>query len=503
MVQFETAKQILKTLPVSFYLKRRVNVELQDVDTSYCNIFENKIVIGYEQFKNANITNENAESDIRCLLYHEVSHAFLTPLELPDTIYRWGLLDEQAIINIFEDERIETICRNYYHDVNFKQFVKKLNHFDGSTPVTDAMDYFYRIVRFDAEDANFVNEKNAIILKFKNLNRESNFSSSKDYHDEIIAFYQRVAFKFKLITANQNSNSENEEENNEENNKEENNEEEEKVNNRVDSDTSNEENNEQISSIMIEGKNEEADNFAESIEDAIRDFNTSMNSLHDEDMKQKLEEIILRKKTFKKQNGSAINGYSGVFDVRSVARDDYKYFVKKNRLGNVKKFSKIKMNLFIDCSGSFINSKEVVNKMLFNLSLLEKQDKDFSFDLIKMSTTDTLTKKDERQIECSGCNDITKSIFTTYNKVNSNDANNINIVLFDGYAFSDVSSSAIRKQHMENFKAFNHNNCVIISDTSNKQAIEKYAKNAKSVFIDDKYASMLIKTVLTMLRQSF
>lgn len=502
MVQFETAKQILKTLPVSFYLKRRVNVELQDVDTSYCNIFENKIVIGYEQFKNANITNENAESDIRCLLYHEVSHAFLTPLELPDTIYRWGLLDEQAIINIFEDERIETICRNYYHDVNFKQFVKKLNHFDGSTPVTDAMDYFYRIVRFDAEDANFVNEKNAIILKFKNLNRESNFGSSKDYHDEVIAFYQRVAFKFKLITANQNSNSENEEENNEENKEEENNEEE-NTNNKVVSDTSNEENDEQISSIMIEGKNEEADNFAESIENAIKDFNTSMNSLHDEDMKQKLEEIILRKKTFKKQNGSAINGYSGVFDARSVARDDYKYFVKKNRLGNVKKFSKIKMNLFIDCSGSFCNSKDVVNKMLFNLSLLEKQDKDFSFDLVKMTTKDTLTKKDERQIECSGCNDITKNIFTTYNKVNSNDSDNINIILFDGYAFSDVSSSTIRKQHMENFKAFNHNNCIIISDVSNKQAIEKYAKNAKSVFIDDNYATMLIKTVLTMLRQSF
>lgn len=502
MVQFETANQILKTLPVSFYLKRRVNVELQDVDTSYCNIFENKIVISYEQFKDANITNENAESDIRCLLYHEVSHAFLTPLELPDTIYRWGLLDEQAIINIFEDERIETICKNYYYDVNFKQFVKKLNHFDGSTPVTDAMDYFYRIVRFDAEDANFVNEKNAIILKFKNLNRESNFSSSKDYHDEIIAFYQRVAFKFKLITANQNSNSENEEENNEENNKEENNEEE-NANNKVVSDTSNEENNEQISSIMTEGKNEEADNFSESIENAIRDFNTSMNSLHDEEMKQKLEEIILRKKTFKKQNGSAINGYSGVFDARSVARDDYKYFVKKNRLGNVKKFSKIKMNLFIDCSGSFCNSKDVVNKMLFNLSLLEKQDKDFSFDLVKMTTTDILTKKNERQIKCSGCNDIKKSIFTTYNKVNSNDANNINIVLFDGYAFSDVSSSTIRRQHMENFKAFNHNDCIIISDVSNKQAIEKYAKNAKSVFIDDKYADVLIKTILTMLRQSF
>ena len=314
MVQFETANQILKTLPVSFYLKRRVDVELQDVDTSYCNIFKNKIVIGYEQFKNANITNENAESDIRCLLYHEVSHAFLTPLTLLDIVNIWDSSEEKAIINIFEDERIETICRNYYHDVNFKQFVKKLNHFDGSTPAINAREYFYHIVRFDAGDANLVNEKNAIILKFKNLNRETNFSSSKAYHNEVMTFYQKVAFKFATTIANQNSNSKNEEENKEENNKEENNEEE-KANNKVASNTSkeenNEENNEQISSsIIVEGKNEEADNFSESIESAIRDFNTSMNSLHDEDMKQKLEEIILRKKTFKKQNGSAINGYS-------------------------------------------------------------------------------------------------------------------------------------------------------------------------------------------------
>lgn len=496
MVQFETANQILKTLPVSFYLKRKVDVELQDVDTSYCNIFENKIVIGYGQFKNANITNENAESDIRCLLYHEVSHAFLTPLNLVKTIYRWGLLDEQAIINIFEDERIETICKNYYYDVNFKQFVKKLNHFDSSIPVTNEMEYFYHIVRFDTGDINLVNEKNAIILKFKNLNRETNCDLSRDYHDEIIAFYRKVASNFASIASNQNNNSGNEEENNEEEN----------TNNNV-SNTSNEENDENktdetISSSITEGKGENNDTFVESIENAIKDFNTSMNSLHDEDMKQKLEEIILRKKTFKKQNGSAINSYSGVFDARSVARNDYKYFVKKNRLGNAKKFSKIKLNLFIDCSGSFSDSEEVVNKMLFNLSLLEKQDKDFSFDLVKMTTTDTLTKKSERQIKCSGCNDIKKSIFATYDKVNSNDADNINIVLFDGDAFSDVTTN-VRLNHMKNFGAFNHNNCIIISNGSNKYAIESYAKNAKSVFINSQYDTMLIKTILSMLRQSF
>ena len=66
-------------------------------------------------------------------------------------------------------------------------------------------------------------------------------------------------------------------------------------------------------------------------------------------------------------NGSAINAYSGVFDPRSVGRQDYKYFIQKNRAGNVKRFSKIKLNLFIDDSGSFKDSENVVNsnKLLF------------------------------------------------------------------------------------------------------------------------------------------
>lgn len=491
MIEFEKANQILKTLPVSFYLKRKVDVELQKIDTSYCSIFENKIVISYEQFKNANISNENAESDIRCLLYHEVSHAFLTPLYLCKIFNKLSALDEKSIINIFEDERIETICRNYYYDVNFKQFVKKLNHFDGSSHATTAMEYFYDIVRFDAGDANLVDEKNKIIFKFKNLNRESCYGDCIDYHDMIITFYYKVASNFTSKSSNQNNNVKNEE-NNEEN---------------TDSNThsnivtkTNEAKKE--TSTTVEKNEENKDVFAEDIENAIRDFNTSMNSLHDEDMKQKLEEIILRKKAFKKQNGSAINSYSGVFDARSVARNDYKYFVKKNRLGNAKKLSKIKLNLFIDCSGSFINSEKVVNKMLFNLSLLEKQDKDFSFDLVKMSTTDTLMNKNERQIKCKGCNDIKNSIFATYNKVNSNDANNINIVLFDGDAFSDVSTDT-KLRHMKNFKAFNHNNCIIISSISNKYAIEAYAKNAKSTFIYANYDKVLIKTVLSLLRQNF
>lgn len=488
MIEFEKVNQILKTLPVSFYLKRKVDVELQKVDTSYCSIFENKIVISYEQFKNANISNENAESDIRCLLYHEVSHAFLTPLFLYKTFNEWSALDEKSIINIFEDERIETICKNYYYDVNFKQFVKKLNHFDGSTHATTAMEYFYDIVRFDTGDANLVDEKNKIIFKFKNLNRESCDGDCINYHDTIITFYYKVASNFTSKSSNQNNNVKNEE-NNEENNTHSNS-----------ATKTNEAKKE--TSTTVEKNEENKDAFAEDIENAIKDFNTSMNSLHDEDMKQKLEEIILRKKAFKKQNGSAINSYSGVFDARSVARNDYKYFVKKNRLGNTKKFSKIKLNLFIDCSGSFIDSEEVVNKMLFNLSLLEKQDKDFSFDLVKMSTKDTLMNKNERQIKCKGSNDIKDSIFATYDKVNSNDANNINIVLFDGDAFSNVST-ATRLYHMKNFEAFNHNNCIIISSRSNKYAIERFAKNAKSTFIYDKYDKVLIKTVLSLLRQNF
>ena len=73
-----------------------------------------------------------------------------------------------------------------------------------------------------------------------------------------------------------------------------------------------------------------------------------------------------------KKNSAAINAYSGVFDPRSTIRDDYKFFLQSNRVGHQKAFSKMKLNLFIDRSGSFYPSVPMVNKIIYALQKIEK-----------------------------------------------------------------------------------------------------------------------------------
>lgn len=518
MIKFDDAKKILTTLPISYYLNRRVEVELKTVETSYCDIFNDKIVVSYNQFKDANISEENSESDIRCILYHEVSHALLTPLNIFE-VYKTYYITEKykRIMNVFEDERIETICRDYYYDVDFKNFIKRLNHFNNSDP-KDAFEYFYQIVRFDTGDKDLLDKKFDLIVKMSKLNRDAAFSQCKEYYNAVLVFYREVEARFNSKFTNTQSVSQNDESNSNESNSNESNSNESNSN----ENNSNESNSNETTSFDADddsdidddssdttNNNEEftinKDNsydFNSVIKDAIKSFNKDMNSLINKDMEKNLEEIILRKKNFEKHNGSAINSYSGVFDTKSVARNDYKYFVKQNRLGNVKNFSKIKLNLFIDCSSSFQESENIVNQMLYCLRLLEKKDNTFSFDLITMTVFDKLVDKEKRQISCQGCNDIKNSIFKTYNTVNNNDAKNINIVLFDGYAFSGCNIDTA-KFHLKNFGAFNHSNCIIITDSSNEPFAKEYAKNAKLNTISSNYATSLIKTVFKMLRQSF
>ena len=78
-------EQILKTLPIGYYCGRDIDVELSDSDTTCINLVEDKIQISYPTISDVAKTlanDSNIENDIRCLLYHEVSHAILTPKSL-------------------------------------------------------------------------------------------------------------------------------------------------------------------------------------------------------------------------------------------------------------------------------------------------------------------------------------------------------------------------------------------------------------------------------------
>lgn len=130
-----TIKNIFDTLPVGYYLGRRIDVALNDGDSAYFDPANDKIYVGAKIIQKAmtDIPDDsefNLEEIIRGLLYHEISHVILTPAKLK-------LIEAEyaEIINIFEDERIETLLRKYYMSVNFKKNVILLNkYYKGMSP---------------------------------------------------------------------------------------------------------------------------------------------------------------------------------------------------------------------------------------------------------------------------------------------------------------------------------------------------------------------------------
>ena len=492
MIEFEKANKILQQLPVAYYLKRKLEVQLdENANGSYFELLNDKLHISFKQL---NQLNETAtEQDIRCLLYHEVSHAFLTSVEQANL---WLSDNDTDILNIFEDERIETICKNYYLDVNFKEFCIKFNHYDKTTFVPQTVrQYFYQIVRFNDGKQELVDEVKQIIKEYAFICRTSNYADTNQYVNRVLEFYKKVCDDFNKQTQ---ENQQNQNQDTQLGKGQTSNEQTEQTQENQQSGQSG------TSQTTKTNEDKEMENaLTQSLDNALNELQKAFTNLIDTKFQEEFRQIILEKMKSSKVNGSAINSYSGQFDVRSVGRQDYKYFVQKNRAGNVKRFSKVKLNLFIDNSGSFEDSEDVVNKMLYNLRILENETTDFSFDVITMNTREVLLDKKHRYIKCHGCNLVTPNLITLYNKVQDNTATNINIAMYDGSAFSGTSYRNRDKEiarYEGNFKAFNHSNCIIISDTANERYINKYCGSAKKIIVKDNYANLLISNVVKNLR---
>ena len=161
IISKEKVESIIKTLPISYYIKRGVKIELKDCATSYYDMMNDSIVISFNNLTEAakNLSNEeDIEFAVRCLTYHEVSHAFLTPKRL----------NISNIMNVFEDERIETICKKFYMNVDFKKFVKLLNNYHGQLP-KDAFEGFYQLVRYRVGPQEFLDRVKKLIFKYANI----------------------------------------------------------------------------------------------------------------------------------------------------------------------------------------------------------------------------------------------------------------------------------------------------------------------------------------------
>lgn len=498
-ISFNEVENIVKTLPIGLYLKRRIELGMdKDSDTSYYVPMEDRVGISYSQIAGGleKVTDRSfIETAVRTSVYHEVSHAFLTP----------KIMDMEDIYNIFEDERIETLLANYYLDTNFKKNVFYINGFTSRADLhypKDAMDAFYQLVRFRQGYAwaDLLAEVDKIIIEYKHLNNASgtryghcDYSKGGvyDYEYAIRKLYDEVCkrfgstpppsaegegtgtgtgsggkFKDDIIGGGKPMS------------------ESESAGNSSPSDET----------FMDGGHSKVA---GELTEKDIKDlFEKASSVFVDTGMQNTLETII---SNFNKKNngGSAINSYSGRFNPRAVARDDYRYFEKALPVNGNNRYGTCHLNLFIDKSGSFMSSETVVNTLLKALTNIEKHNRNFTLDVVFCGHGEKVCKTiAERQIKCGGGNCLDKEIFPIFKKLQKNGTCNYNIVLFDGDAFSDGG-----KQY-HSFKAFDTNNTTIISDTNNKLYLDEDVKRAKVIYTND-YTQELIKNITRVLEVAF
>lgn len=464
ITKFEVEK-ILKTLPIGFYIKRNIDITLNEEGVSYYEPMNDKISIDYNTIsKTLNDLDESYDLDletcVRTLLYHEVSHAFLTP----------KTLEVSDIINIFEDERIESLLRTFYHNTNFKDFVKAANKFKGEPPKTP-LEEFYQTVRYRIGKPVYLEDVSNIIIKYKNLTRETRFGwDLSDYTCAIKNLYENICKDWK----------------NKENNNETSNE----------NLSSNEKSNDDFKNT---NSPEKGDMESLSSEEFI---NNVVNVFTNKKVIEDISSILNQFKKVSHNNSSSINAYSGIFNPRSVIRDDYKYFVQQNRLGHVKAYSKTHINLFIDSSGSFYCSEKLVNQILYALKKIEQQNSNFSFDLVTMSIGQKLHKKNDRILICGGGNNVTHEIYKQFKDLQFPECENINLVLFDGDAFSDIwmEKNANREKIYDNMKAFDTKNTTIISDFDNEKYIKNRCKQAKVIFTN-RYVDNLYSNIIKSLKQ--
>lgn len=155
----EEMREIARTLPIGFYLGRKVPVLIEESCAAYTDIVKGDIHIGIGLLQMAanhidakDAAKWNRETLLRCLLYHEVGHQLLTPKWLkflPPFRKTDGTCLTQKktadILNIFEDERLERILSGYFIGVKFREFCELVNK--GSPAGKDAVGRVYDAIR--------------------------------------------------------------------------------------------------------------------------------------------------------------------------------------------------------------------------------------------------------------------------------------------------------------------------------------------------------------------
>lgn len=492
-ITFARCEQILGTLPIGYYAGRRIGVSLKDdIPTSYYCPAEDTIDISYPIIKEGVSKidkTEDIEGVVRSMMYHEVSHAILTPEKID--IRR----EQKDAINIFEDERIETLLRNYYHGVNFRKQVYDLN--GGIHKPHDATSAFYNAVRFGIAPKVILDDVNRIIARNSKVNRNSDYYETHSYIYDVWDLYKRVAREWERdpeqFSPESASGGDGENKFME-------------AMKMTESENDGEESNEEIT--VIQDAMHDLTKDVQQIKDLLAaglDIKSRLNQGQIQDLRdlEKTAETIINNFNKKNTGGSGINTYSGVFNPRAIARGDYRYFERSSSIQGNNKFGTCHLNLFIDCSGSFYGSEALINGVLEALSAIERKNRNFTMDVVFCGMgTYVCQNKHERRIHCDGGNELYDDMKQVFLNLQKQNTCNYNIVLFDGDAFSDYRGSDKIAHCSRIFSAFDFKQTTLITDDDNVRYMGPGFTNAK-VVVTNHYTQELIKHITKALSIAF
>lgn len=439
-------EKIVKEIPISYYCGYPISITVdKDADSSYYSPVPDAIVISWKQVNDAlAMASEDCDkmSTARAFVYHEVSHSMLTPKDLQ--------MDD--IVNIIEDERIERYYNNFYYGVNFKKNIYNVcgyKSMNDVVPSKNPKEAFFQTVRLGVGNPSALWELDRFLNIYTPFVKDSN-----DYVKYIHYFYKKYF-------GNDNT------------------EEQEKYNG---------------TSKLIENLlRQEPSIDSERIKKAyLRKDSPQINRLADYyEFDRFFDEYAKRGRA-----RASFAAYSGVFNPRELKnRDDYKFFNRPENSPGGQRFGAFHLNLFIDTSGSFVRNECRVNIYLKALHRLSIKYNFFTYSVVSCGEGEEILKSHNAYITCVGGNNLDKEIYNIYRKLQKPQTNVFNIVLFDGDAYSNCLDS----EYMDGFGAFNHENCVIISDIDNAGYISKKVKKARVIYCEN-YCEELNKEMINAMR---
>ena len=514
-LSFARCESIVNTLPIGFYTGRRINVRIdKDAETSYYDPMEDNIVVSYpiiaHRMKVMPEGSCDEEEAVRSMMYHEVSHAILTPAES---------LQNSFAVNCMEDERIETVLRNYFHGVNFRK--QLLDVHGGKIPqATDTQSAFFNAVRFGLGTGKVQKEVQRIINEFAPMNRITKRwerpIGAGYYEDAIKDLYKLVQKEFKdnseefqpkdnggegepqgmdkLAEKKQGSGNGKSKPSNEKGEENEN-----------DSEDGEGEENEESKSQNPCGAEHESPLSSEELKRMVGASLGKQSGLDEAQVEklnefQKTVEMIIGNFNKKNKGGSGINAYSGVFNPRAVARKDYRYFERAMTTQGNNKFGTCHLNLIIDCSGSYCDNVNVTNGILAVLSEIERKNRNFSMDVAFINHEFKLCKTvSERKMTAWGGNSIPENMKEILMKLQKPQTCNYNIILFDGDA---CCNDRYGRDCKKAFGVFDMKQTTLITDPDNEEYMNPPFTSTK-VVVTQNYTKELVDHIIHALTIAF